>query len=316
MRCRPAAWRASSDPVRLRPQATDQQPLLRCWLAPPGVVMCRANPPSGEPRGQWRVAAVAPLDLSPGIGGEFQSQGLGGDRLMRLVAAQPHAGPAAARSGRRRQRCLAGPPDHRGRQDAGHVGQPKFADPSTQFTVVAIGRVHQCHGRRHAIRHRLTQLLQCDLGLGLEADVIRHAGDRPAPDRRPKPSADTAGRRRAGCRDGSPPIGSPLTWQLSCLPNWPQYCRATPTEWLPFLRKAGVIDDPGLDRLFAGDRRQHPLAHAASAPPDRTTAPGPQGGAAIGVAPPFAPAQSLPPMVRRSCDLRPKAARYSSPRTV
>ena len=59
----------------LRP--LDQQPLLRCWLAPPGVVMCRANPPSGEPRVQWRVAAVAPRDLLPGIGGKLQSQGLG-----------------------------------------------------------------------------------------------------------------------------------------------------------------------------------------------------------------------------------------------
>ena len=27
------------------------------------------------------------------------------------------------------------------------------------------------------------------------------------------------------------------TWQLSCLPSWPQYCRATPTECLPFLGK-------------------------------------------------------------------------------
>src|SRR3954453_17024575 len=27
------------------------------------------------------------------------------------------------------------------------------------------------------------------------------------------------------------------TWQLSCLPNWPQYWRATPTEWVPFLGK-------------------------------------------------------------------------------
>src|ERR1700761_1829143 len=23
-------------------------------------------------------------------------------------------------------------------------------------------------------------------------------------------------------------------WQLSCFPSWPQYCRATPTECLPF----------------------------------------------------------------------------------
>src|SRR5215471_4630329 len=27
------------------------------------------------------------------------------------------------------------------------------------------------------------------------------------------------------------------TWQLSCLPNCPQYCRATPTECLPFFGK-------------------------------------------------------------------------------
>src|SRR6202035_2722876 len=27
------------------------------------------------------------------------------------------------------------------------------------------------------------------------------------------------------------------TWQLSCLPSWPQYCRATPTECRPFLGK-------------------------------------------------------------------------------
>ena len=55
----------------LRP--LDQQPLFCRRLAPPGVVMCRANPPSGEPRTQRRVAAVPPLDLLPGIGGKFQS---------------------------------------------------------------------------------------------------------------------------------------------------------------------------------------------------------------------------------------------------
>jgi len=27
------------------------------------------------------------------------------------------------------------------------------------------------------------------------------------------------------------------TWQLSCLPSWPQYCRATPTECRPYLGK-------------------------------------------------------------------------------
>ena len=99
---------------------------------------------------------------------------------MRRVATHPLAGPAAARSGRRWQRCFARPPDHRGGQDAGHVGQPKFADPSTQFAVVAVGRVDQHRGRWHTIRQRLAQLLQGDLRLGLEADIVRHTSDRPA----------------------------------------------------------------------------------------------------------------------------------------
>jgi hypothetical protein len=40
----------------------DQQPLLGRGLAPPGVTMRRADPPSGELRSQWGVAAVPPRD--------------------------------------------------------------------------------------------------------------------------------------------------------------------------------------------------------------------------------------------------------------
>ena len=48
----------------------DQQPLFGRRFAAPGVVVRRTHPPSGKPRGQWRVAAVTPLDLLPGIGGK------------------------------------------------------------------------------------------------------------------------------------------------------------------------------------------------------------------------------------------------------
>ncbi len=34
------------------------------------------------------------------------------------------------------------------------------------------------------------------------------------------------------------------TRQLSCLPTWPQYCRATPTDSRPFLRKSRVVHNP------------------------------------------------------------------------
>ena len=80
------------------------------------------------------------------------------------------------------------------------------------------------------------------------------------------------------------------------------------------LGKACVVDDPRLDRFVTRDGWQDTVrAHGATSP-DRTTAPGPQSAAAIDVAPRFAPARSLPPMVRRSCGPPPTAARYSSPR--
>ena len=47
----------------LRP--LDQQPLFSRRLAPPGVVVGRADLPSGKPRGWWRVAAVPPGDCLP-----------------------------------------------------------------------------------------------------------------------------------------------------------------------------------------------------------------------------------------------------------
>ena len=99
----------------------DQQPLHLGGFAPAGVVVRRADPPPGKPRSQRRIAAVSPGDRLPGLGGKLQSQRLGRNRLMRLVAAQPRGGAASARTGRRRQWCLAGPPDLRGGRNAGHI---------------------------------------------------------------------------------------------------------------------------------------------------------------------------------------------------
>ena len=59
----------------------------------------------------------------------------------------------------------------------------------------------------------------------------------------------------------------------------------------------------------------HIRAHGATSP-DRTTVPGPQSAAAIGVAPQFAPARSPPPAVRHSCGPPMTVAQHSSPQTV
>src|SRR5271157_4060112 len=98
----------------LRP--LDQQPLLLRRLVPLSIAVCRANPPASKPRSQRRVAAVPPGHLLPGIAGKLQSQRLDRDRPIRVVAAQPLGGPAAARTRRWRQWRLAGPPDCRAGQ--------------------------------------------------------------------------------------------------------------------------------------------------------------------------------------------------------
>ena len=44
------------------------------------------------------------------------------------------------------------------------------------------------------------------------------------------------------------------TWQLSCLPNTPQYWRATPTECLPFFGKlvSSMIQNAPADKSILG----------------------------------------------------------------
>src|ERR1700733_14051481 len=47
----------------------DQQPLHLGGFAPAGIVVRRADPPPGKPRGQWRVAAVSPEPAPRGCAG-------------------------------------------------------------------------------------------------------------------------------------------------------------------------------------------------------------------------------------------------------
>jgi hypothetical protein len=130
----------------------DQQPLF-------GGAMRHAHPQAGKARGQDCIGSHPPSDLLPGIEGKLQGQRLDRDRLKPLVTALADGTPATAGAGLRRQR-LAGPPDRRGGHDADRVSQPEFSDPSAKTAVVAIRRIGQCHGGRHAIGQGLTHLLQ------------------------------------------------------------------------------------------------------------------------------------------------------------
>src|SRR3954471_7414903 len=57
------------------------------------------------------------------------------------------------------------------------------------------------------------------------------------------------------------------TWQLSCLPSWPQYWRATPTECRPFLGKpvsSMIQASMGPVRSIAGSTRSRTLVSTAA----------------------------------------------------
>src|ERR1700683_824682 len=225
--------------------------------------MCRTYPQSSKPRSQCRVAAVPPGHLLPGIGGKLHGQRLDRNWLMRLVTAQSLGGPTTARVGRRRHWRLTRPPDRGGGQHTDRVRQSKFRDPSSKFAVVAIRRISQRHTRRHVGDQSLAHLLQGDLGLGLEPNVIGYTGDSPA-NRVVGPvlwQIQSVGNRQAalmgGHRQAYRHLAVVLLAQLATiLPGYTNRVAA-------LLRKASIINDPGLDRFVPGDRWQYPLTHTA-----------------------------------------------------
>ncbi len=79
------------------------------------------------------------------------------------------------------------------------------------------------------------------------------------------------------------------------------------------LGKAGVVDDPGLDRPVPLDLPAAPARAPWPAPSRPTRAPRRQNAAAIDAAPPPAPAPSPPPSARRSCARPASAAPRNNP---
>jgi hypothetical protein len=57
----------------------------------------------------------------------------------------------------------------------GDIAQRERADASAQVGVATITSVHQHHAARKASRASRLDLLQRDLGLGLEANILGHA---------------------------------------------------------------------------------------------------------------------------------------------
>ena len=130
-----------------------------------------------------------------------------------------------------------------------------------QFGVVAIAGVHQHHAARQAGLARPTDLLERDLGLGLEADILGHARLAPAfAIRRPLfRQIQPIGHRQAGVVIGNRQRHRDLTIVL--LAELAAILPCHPYRMPALLGKARVVDDPGLDRPMPLDLRQHHLAH-------------------------------------------------------
>ena len=166
--------------------------------------------------------------------------------------------PAAARIRRRRQWRLAGSPNCRAGHDTDRVRQPKFRDPSSEIAVVAIRRVSQC--RRLAAR-RLPEPGASAARRSLAWSGNRMSAGTLATVRRTGSSAQSFGRYRSiGNGQAALMSGHRQTYRYLTVVLLAQLTAILPGHTdrvTALLRKASVIDDPGLDWLVSGDRWQY-----------------------------------------------------------
>ena len=153
----------------------DQQPLF--WPAVSEIVITMGNT-NAQPRkagGQMLGRPLPPRDCAPSALLQAESKFLDRDRLMFVIPANELWRSAAARPLFGRQRPRARCPYGRLRHDAGDIAQRKRVNAGAQLCVAAIARVHQYHATRKIGLAGRIDLRQRNLGLGLEADILRHA---------------------------------------------------------------------------------------------------------------------------------------------
>ncbi len=125
----------------------------------------------------------------------------------------------------------------------------------------SVARVHQHGGTWQTGRATGTKLIARDLDFGLKPDLPRHAGLRTA--RRVRGprfrQIQPIGHRQAGMRVGNRKRDCDLAIVL--LAELTTILSGYTDRMAALLRKAGIVDDPGLDRPTAQDHRQHHLPH-------------------------------------------------------
>ncbi len=231
-----------------------------------------------------------------------------GSRRIRLVG-RPRPDQAFGGSG-----PVPGRPDRGVRLNAGDIGQAERGDLGAQLAC-------RCHSRRPSAprpaagRPRTAARICSSAISGLVAKPIvlgtpalsRRVGIGRPVFRQIEPIGHWQAGGVVGQRQRHRHLAIVLLAELAAI--LPRHADRVP----PLLGKAGIVDDPRLDRPAAARSPAAPSRAPWPAPARPTTAPCRQNAAATGAAPPPAPAPSPPPSAPRSCARRASAARGSNP---
>src|SRR5579863_528620 len=138
--------------------------------------MCRTHSDGGEPRAQRFFAALAPTDLPPGRRWQAEGQLLYRNGLMVCTTLQALRWCTPTCFSRRRRRgLLSWFPDCGVRLNAHYIFQTELGEVRTELRALPITRICQYHSRRNLLFHRLPNLLQRNLRLGLERHPFGNA---------------------------------------------------------------------------------------------------------------------------------------------
>ena len=203
------------------------------------------------------------------------------------TAPRPHHGAAASAVGPGRTRPAPRAPCRVARPPSCRARPPRSPAPTPGHPPGNRCRCRSRHlpARRHPFWDRRRDPRQRDLRLAPEHST---SSGTPARDRSAASSAQLSGRyiRHATGRLAVAVAtdNETATWQLSCLPNCPQYCRATPTECRPFLGKPVSSTIHACTGRVAASPSEPPRALPAAAP-TRPSATGRRSGAATDARP-------------------------------
>jgi hypothetical protein len=150
----------------------DDKPFERMGRRTFSVARGWPYPHGGEARGQDFIRALQPRHDAPSVLGKSLRQLLGGNRGMFAIAPDARWRATLSAPGFGRQRFRAGGPDAERRLHAHRIGQPDGRHAGAERAVDPVASLAQHDPARDAGRKRGLDLIERDLGFGLEDQTL------------------------------------------------------------------------------------------------------------------------------------------------